>query len=92
MKTIWQFTVEVFNKKVSGKYYTRAEIQYLFKNEFKHSKIRRKESTFWTYKNTLERAGYLKSTEPGLYKKLKKIPSNISESSMKKQLKDLNND
>lgn len=78
----WQFIVTYFNSKRAGKLFTRAEFLSHVKSNFKYPKI----NTLQTYINTLKRAGYLEAEEPGVYRKLKKIP-NISETQMKKDIK-----
>ncbi len=78
----WQNLVKYFNSKVSGKVFTRAEVAAHFCNLSNQNL-----DTLQTYRNTLRRAGYLKTIEPGVYRKIKKIP-NISEHEMKKHIRE----
>lgn len=81
----WQITIKIFNSKVSGKVFTRNEIIMLFKQYGINYRIG---STCMTYVNTLVRAGYLDNKEAGVYRKVKKIPTNVSEKYLRKLLKD----
>lgn len=75
----WNIVIDYFNSKVSRKLFTRAEVMAHFKSNKKWC------NSVQTYMNTLKRAGYIDYEEPGVYRKLKKIP-NISEYKMKKDI------
>ena len=67
-KTILNF----FNSKVSNKIFTRAEYFTALKN------AKLKDSYKDTVRCYLVNAGYLKDIEPGVYRKLKKIPQDLT--------------
>lgn len=82
MKSRWQTVLDYFNSKVSNKIFTRAEVMSFFGCIYAPRRI----ETIQSYMNTLKRAGYISYIEPGVYRKLKKIP-NISEYQMKLGIK-----
>lgn len=73
--TTWSITRAIFNEKVSGKIFTKNELELLLQYE---TPLSWGDTTFWSYKNLLTRAGFLKTIEPGVYRKLKKIPDSLS--------------
>tara|TARA_R110000868_G_C10973188_1_gene771472 strand:- start:21864 stop:22118 length:255 start_codon:yes stop_codon:yes gene_type:complete len=79
----WERLIFYFNSKVSNKIFTRAEIMQYCSVD---TRLKWTQTT-QTYMNTLKRAGYIAYIEPGVYRKLKKIPENISEYALKKQLR-----
>jgi hypothetical protein len=70
--TGFQTIKNFFNSKVSNKIFTRAE----YFQALKKSKL--KDSYLDTVRCYFVNAGYLLDEEPGVYRKLKKIPSNLT--------------
>lgn len=68
----YQTILKFFNSKVSNKIFTRAEYFTAMKS------VKIKDSYKDTVRCYLVRAGYLKDIEPGVYRKLKKIPEGLS--------------
>ena len=66
----WAKAIEFFNSKL---HYTR-EQYFLYMNCRKSNSY----NTFDTYRNNLEKAGFLKKVDRGMYKKVKKIPSDLT--------------
>jgi len=69
----WDIVKRFFDSKVSGKIFTRSEYMNHMTNHGCY-----KTTVPDTYRNTLERAGYITVPEPGVYRKLKKIPKGLS--------------
>ncbi len=74
MKSGFQVIKTFFNSKKSNKIFTRNE--YFAHVEFLAPRI--KESYMDTVRCYLENAGYLKNEEPGVYRKMKKIPEDLT--------------
>lgn len=66
----WTKAIEFFNSKL---HYTR-EQYFLYMNYRKSNRY----TTLDTYRNNLERAGFLKSVDRGMYKRVKKIPTDLT--------------
>lgn len=66
----WTKAIEFFNSKL---HYTR-EQYFLYMNYRKSNRY----TTLDTYRNNLERAGFLKSVDRGMYKRVKKIPIDLT--------------
>jgi hypothetical protein len=69
-KNYWAKAIVFFNSKLR---YTREEY-FLYMNCRKSNRL----CTLDTYKNNLERAGFLKVIDRGMYKRIKKIPFDLT--------------
>lgn len=78
----WELTKQFFNSKVSNKVFTRQEfILYIEKYGAKYYPL----GAFDRYRCALSNSGYLFSEEPGVWRKLKFIPNDLTFTKARKQ-------
>lgn len=75
--------VKFFNSKKSNKLFTRAE--YFNYMEYQSASAFYKDTYLDTVRRYLEAAGYLKCEEAGVYRKIKKIPGEITISKLERE-------
>lgn len=85
MVTNWKRVKEFFNSKTSNKIFTRAEVLDFRKKMTIKTRRRFSQAYLETCRLYLVRAGYLKSIEPGVYRKKKKIPKELTLTQLKKE-------
>lgn len=70
----WQALVDIFNTKKAGKIFTRNEVQMYVDYTVDRLSYERMDE----YRCILTRAGFLAQVEPGVYRKIKKIPEKLT--------------